>query len=227
MDDKTSVPATRQTDLPAIREAQNIGNAANEDAGFEKLLKFKKGAYECDNEVVPWGTEYVAHCVGWTKCWIRFEDSKVTDRRMYRVADGKRPPDRDERDKDGNFVLGDMDRNKWKAGPNGQPSDPWVYQHLLPMEDQTGELVVFVTSSIGGRRAVADLCKSYARRAARTGVSAQPVIKLSGGTMPTKMYGDVPRPAFEIIGWDENREGIRTVKGPDTLQEEMNDEIPF
>lgn len=205
--------------LPAHQEAQAIANAANEDAGFEKLLKFKKGQYECDNEVVPWGTEYVAHCVGWTKCWIKFIDQKVIERKMYRVAEGKRVPERGE--------LDDTDRNKWPNGPNGQPSDPWVYQYLLPFEDKAGELVLFVTSSIGGKRAVADLCKSYSRRTARTGISEQPVIKLSGATMPTRMYGDVPRPAFEIIGWDSAKEGIRTVKAPDTLKDEMDDEIPF
>jgi len=208
-----------QATLPAKSEADHIGAAAMEDAGFEKLLKFKKGAYECDNEVVPWGTEYIAHCVGWTKAWIKFVDQKVVDRKMYRVADGRKAPDREE--------LDDNDQSKWPAGPNGQPSDPWVYQYLLPMENKAGDLVVFVTSSIGGKRAVADLCKSYSRRTSRTGISEQPVIKLSGATMPTRMFGDVPRPSFEIIGWDSQKEGIRTVKAPDTLKEEMDDEIPF
>jgi hypothetical protein len=204
----------------AAREADLIGNAAQEDAGFEKLLKFKKGTYECDNAEVPYGTEYTAHCVGWTKAWIKFIDSKVVERKMYRVAEGKRVPDREE--------LDDQDMNEWPKGPDGKtPSDPWVYQHLLPMEDKNGDLVVFATSSIGGKRAVADLCKSYARRVNRTGHSDSPIIKLSAAVMPTKSWGDVPRPHFEIIGWDEHREAVRVVKGPDTLLDEMNDEIPF
>lgn len=205
--------------LPAKSEADNIAGAAMEDAGFEKLLKFKKGVYECDNATVPHGTQYTAHCVGWTKCWIKFIDQQVVDRKMYRVALGERSPDRDQ--------LDDNDRSKWAPGPNGQPSDPWVYQYLLPMEDEAGELVVFVTSSIGGKRAVADLCKSYSRRAQRTGTPAQPLIKLAGAVMPTRMFGDVPRPNFEIIGWDSAKEGIREIKGADTLKDEMEDEIPF
>jgi hypothetical protein len=71
------------------------------------------------------------------------------------------------------------------------------------------------------------LCKSYSRRAQRTGHSEQPVIKLGGTVMPTRMFGDVPRPSFEIIGWDSSREGIKEVKAPDTLRQEMDDEIPF
>ena len=207
------------TNLPAKQEANAIGQAAQEDAGFEKLLKFKKGVYECDNAEVPLDSEYIAHCVGWTKCWIKFVDAKVVDRTMYRVADGRRAPDREE--------LDDNDRNKWGNGPNGQPSDPWVYQYLLPLENKEGDLVVFVTSSIGGKRAVADLCKSYARRTDRTGVSEQPVIKLGKAVMPTRMYGDVPRPLFTIVGWDGSSEGVREVKAPETLHQELNDEIPF
>lgn len=209
---------------PVTAEAQVIGNAAQEDAGFERLLKFKKGKYECDSIDIPIGMEYIAHCVGWSKAWIKFLPGpggkrELVDRKIYRVAEGRRPPEREELDM--------IDKNAWPPGLNGQPSDPWVYQHLLPMEDQQGELVVFVTSSVGGRRAVADLCKSYARRVARTGVSAQPIIKLEQAVMPTTMYGDVPRPHFEIIGWNEAAEGVRNVVPPDTLKNELDDDIPF
>lgn len=205
--------------LPAIQETSNIATAAAEDGGFEKLLKFKKGQYFCDGEEVPLGTQLTAHCIGWTKCWIKFKDGNVADRKMYRVAEGKRPPDREQLDEP--EMIGVKDPK------SGLSNDPWVYQHLLPLENEAGDLVVFVTSSIGGKRAVADLCKSYSRRAQRTKTSAQPIIKLSKGIMPSKMFGDVPRPVFEIVGWDENREGIREVKAPDTLKQEMDDEIPF
>lgn len=220
--------------LPA-NEAANIGNAANEDAGFEKLLKFKKGHYESDGEEVPLGTQFVAHCVGWTKCWIKFLDGNVADRKMYRVAEGHRPPERGE--------LDSLDMIGVKDPKSGLSMDPWVYQYLLPLENEAGDLVVFVTSSMGGKRAVADLCKSYSRRAqrmgprwnvtedgvklAQSGVTEQPVIKLGSGIMPSRLFGDVPRPVFEIIGWDSNKEGVREVKAPETLRQEMDDEIPF
>lgn len=205
--------------LPATQEAHNIAAAANEDAGFEKLLKFKKGQYFCDGEEVAIGTQFTAHCIGWTKCWIKFVDGAVADRKMYRVADGRRPPEREE--------LDDKEKIGAKDPKSGLSTDPWVYQHLLPLENTSGDLVVFVTSSMGGKRAVADLCKSYSRRAERTKTSAQPVIKLSAGIMPSKLFGDVPRPQFDIVGWDEHREGIREVRAPDTLRQEMDDDIPF
>jgi hypothetical protein len=42
-------------------EVENIQIAAQEDAGFEKILKFKKGDFLIGDENVPLGTEYVAH----------------------------------------------------------------------------------------------------------------------------------------------------------------------
>jgi hypothetical protein len=48
---------------------------------------------------------------------------------MYRVADRPKIPERDE--------LDDQDQSKW---PKGLPF-PWSFQYLLPMEDQSGELL--------------------------------------------------------------------------------------
>lgn len=217
--------------MPTVQsEADAIARAATEDAGFDRLLKFKKGVYECgvDEQTglpkrVPIGTELIAHCVGWVKCWIKFIDGQVADRKTYPVIEGRRAPDREE--------LDERDESKWPFLPGTQQrSDPWVYQYILPMESQDGEFqALFVTSSMGGRRAVADLCKSYSRRVTRTHVSAQPIIKLENAVMPTKAWGDVPRPLFTIVGWDENVEGIRTVKAPDSLKDEnpFDDQIPF
>jgi hypothetical protein len=212
---------TNGNKLPAVQEAAAIGAAAQQDGGFETLLKFKKGEYFSANEEVPLGTEFIAHCIGWTRGWTKFENQAVVDRKMFRVADGRRPPDRDELDAN--------DPTQWPIGISGQPADPWVFQFYLPMENrETGEVVIFVTSSFGGKRAVADLCKTYSRRVARTGKSEQPVIKLDKAKMPTRQWGDVPRPSFEVIGWTGDEvEGIREVKPMDGINQELNDEIPF
>jgi hypothetical protein len=54
--------------------------------------------------------------------------------------------------------------------------------------------------------------------------------------MPTKNFGDVPRPHFEIVGWDDDgvvdgggvpREPIRTVSEAVLKKQEFDDEIPF
>jgi len=141
------------------------------------------------------------------------------DRKVYRVAYGERPPERED--------LGDLDQDKWPEGLDGSPADPWVLQYLLPLEHMpSGELVVFVTSSIGGRRSVADLCSAYAKRKGKKPDCGQPIIKLATAEMPTRRYGKVLRPYFEIIGWHDAAGGDETPPAVES-EDEFADEIPF
>jgi hypothetical protein len=211
---RENAPAQRGT------EAENILDAAREDARLEDRLKFKKGDYSIEEEPVPLGIKYIAHVVGWIKCYIKFVGGEVVDRKPYRVAYGEQPPERED--------LGDLDRDKWPEGLDGKPTDPWVYQYLLPFENlSTGEIVIFVTSTTGGRRAVAELCAAYARRAAKISNCGQPIIKLSKTEMPTKKYGKVLRPDFEIVGWDESADDGNKTPPAVTSEDEFADEIPF
>lgn len=208
------------------REAENIAREAQTDAGFQKMLKFKKGDYVCDGEEVEIGTVYLAHCKAWTKTWVKFVDKKVTERKVYRISLGERAPERDQ--------LPDNDPAAWSIGPDKKPQDPWALQYLLPFENQeTGDVQIFVAQSFGGRRAVADLCTAWAKRAGRHPHGGQPIIKLEVTTFPTKNWGDVKRPIFEVIGWDD-RVGqpggtaeVKTVDVQKIKQDEMDDEIPF
>jgi hypothetical protein len=163
----------------------------------------------------------------WTKEWIKFVDGKrVAPPLRYRVARGEKPLPREE--------LDDLDEASWPKR-DVKPNDPWVFQYLLPMENlETGEIVIFVTGSVGGQRAVSDLAGAYAkqkiakRKAGQHG--GQPIIQLACAEMPTKHGNKVQRPVFEIIGWDETASG----EGPETSLEkvasasdDMDDEIPF
>jgi hypothetical protein len=204
-------------------EAANIANAAMSDAGFQKMLKFKKGIYICDGQEVPLGTQMIAHALAWTKTWIKFQDRQVVERKVYRIAKGEIATDRDE--------LGDLDRKLWAMGINGQPADPWVLQYLVPMEDPaTDEVMIFVTSSFGGHRAVADLCSQYARKVQKIEGTGQPLIRLQKTMMPTKNFGDVPRPLFEVISFDAVHERDMHEISQSSIvqtQRDMDDEIPF
>jgi hypothetical protein len=219
MTTQTTMPVRKTDNLPATIEADNLLDAAKEHAGFEKILKFKKGEYFVGEESVAIGTEYLAHAAAWTKCWIKFLGGEVTDRKLYRVARGERPPERED--------LDDTDKAAWPAGLDGHPADPWVLQYLLPLENlSTGEIAVFATSSIGGKRAVADLCDAYARRTKKGNVG-QPIVRLRTKKMPTKNFGDVPRPLFEVVGWDEVTTGGIPEEPPAADENEFQDKIPF
>jgi hypothetical protein len=201
-------------------ELENIASAAQEDAGFEKILKFKKGEYFIGEDSVPLGTEYLAHAVGWTKCWIKFTDGEVAERKLFRVALGEKPPVRED--------LDDRDEDNWPKGLDDKPADPWVFQYLLPLENlSNGEIVIFVTASFGGRRAVADLCDTYSKRTKKTN-RGQPIIKLAKAEMKTKKFGKVLRPQFEVVGWDKEEEpdGIEII--PSGVSEaQFDDAIPY
>ena len=198
-------------------EAENIRDAAKEDT-FERMLKFNKGDFIVGDEPVPLDTEYLAHCVGWTKCWVKFVDKKLVDKKMYRVSRRERPADRN-----------DLDEIE-KANTD---QDPWTLQYLLPLESGDGEVFIFTTSSIGGHRAVSELCNEYAKRRLN-GHDGQPIIKLAVGEMNTKNYGKVPRPVFKIVGWDDgggaygheiSEAAIPAYTGK--AADDMDDEIPF
>ena len=203
-------------------EVANIETAAREEGGFEKILKFNKGDYLIGEEEVALGTEYIAHTRLWTKCWIKFVDGEVAQRKVYSVARGETPPERDE--------LDDLDETNWSKGLDDKPADPWVFQNLLPLENpSSGEVVIFVSPSVGGKIAVAELCKAYAMRAKRIENCGQPIIKLATITFPSKKFNTkVPRPLFEIIAWDEpSPDGDIEMVPPASSKAEPDDEIPF
>jgi hypothetical protein len=185
----------------------------------EKLLKFKTDEFYIGEQQVARGSEFIAHPSALIKCWIKFQDNKFVERRVYRAAQGEKPPRREE--------LGDLDEQKWPLGLDGKtPADPWVLQYLLPLEDTSGEIVVFATPSQGGRTGVANLVDVYGRRKKRNnGNCGQPIVKLARAPWPTR-YGMKWRPAFEIVSWNESDGDVGEAPAP-TLAQELNDEIPF
>ena len=208
----------QETNVPAIvTDTENVLIAAQEDAGFDKILKFKKGDYFIGEQKVPLLTEYLAHPEAWTKCWTKFEDNKVVDRRFYRVARGEKPSERED--------LDERDESTWTAGLDGKPQDPWQQQSLLPLEDPTsGEVVVFATGSFGGKRAVGELCSAWAKREKR-GYHGQPLVQLQRGEMPTKKFGKVPCPEFKIVGWTDTTGDVGPP--PAASEKDFEDQIPF
>jgi hypothetical protein len=206
--------AKSQNTLPANHE-EEADNLLSSTQGHEKLLKFVKGKYKIGDDEVPLGTQYVVHAPQLVFCWIKFVDSKVADRRMGLAAAGFVPLKREE--------LSDNDQSEW-AIVDGQPKDPWSFQHLLPFENlESGELLIFTTSSIGGKIATDEVVREYARRLKRKGSRALPIVRLSSKDMPSKRFGDVPRPYFEVTGWEDAPAGDAKLN----LAKEMSDEIPF
>ncbi len=211
---KPSAPpvAARNANVPATIE-DTAANLLAASAGPAPILKFKKGKFFVGETEVPLGREFLAYCSDWQQGFVKFVDGTIVDRRVGRIADRFRSPDRDE--------LDDNDESKWPAGIDGKPADPWVFQNYVPMEArESGDLFLFVTGSAGGAMAVRALCNKYARNIHK----GTPTIELAVATFTSKKYGPTQRPDFPIVAW-ENDTGAVDVTPP--MSVEMDDAIPF
>jgi hypothetical protein len=208
--------------ITATSEVDNLVNAVQAEARFDRLLKFKKGHYKVSEDDVPLGTEFLVHPAAWLKVWAKFVDKKLVDKKVYCVAKGEKPIHRNEPDA---LNLAETDK------------DPWSLQDLLPLENlETGEVVIFTTSTVGGKQCVREVVDAYTKRV-RKGRPGQPIIALRVKDMPTKKHGTVPRPFFEVVGWNDaiassiSTEEVATAipvnKAAANKHDDMDDEIPF
>jgi hypothetical protein len=192
-------------------QAKALATAAQEERNseFGKLLKFNKGKYFCGDDEVALGREYIAHTSQWTRGWVKFVDNVPVEKRIGKAIDGFKVPERDE--------LGDLDHSQWEK-EDGTPKDPWSRQTYLPLVDtDSGEIIVFVSGSQGGRGAVGTLCDMAAQNYHR----GQPHIKLAVRSYKHKKYGRIETPEFPVVGWTGGSSPT------DSLAEIMCDEVPF
>jgi hypothetical protein len=140
------------------------------------------------------------------------------DRKMGPVFSGFTPPDRES--------LGDTDQDLWEKSLEGKPQDPWQFQLMVPMQVvETGELLIFSTSSITGKRAVDNLIEQC-ERMQRLEPDFYPVIKLSIGGFQHRdsRVGWVKTPALPRVGKAPKSDVSAALT---TASDDMSDSIPF
>jgi hypothetical protein len=192
-----------------------VDNILKETSRSNPRLLFKKGKYYIGEDEIPLGHQYVAFALDWTRGWVKWEDGNIVNPvvHMGRVAEGYVPPERDE--------LGDNDKSQWEDG-----NDPWQPQNILPLEDvESGEFVIFVSGSFGGKIAVEKLCNRVARDLKAGKDRGLPIVSLAVGEFSTKDYGKIPRPDFPIAQWERGEEQQQDVLPP--LTKDLNDSMPF
>ena len=212
-------------------------------------LRFVKGDYilgRDDEENVPIGTTMIAIMPLLLHGWVRWQDSKPADKIYARVALGERAPERK--------TLGDNDPALWEHDKFGNSRDPWAESMLLPLIRTDDDFAcTFQTSSYGGRKALGELARAYAKGRKR-GQPDLPLIELRSHTRQTQNYGPIKEPRFELVGWESREKhlgaldtaGILELLGEEppplppaghafapnararqAMAGEMNDEIPF
>jgi hypothetical protein len=161
---------------------------------------------------------------GVTAVWVRWQGNRPTDHRD-RTSAGIYPARED---------LPDSDADRWECGVDGHPKDPWQDQRYVYLFDRDdASIFTFVTSSAGGRRAVATLRDQTLRMRSFRG-PVYPVVKLGAEEMPTR-FGRKSKPLFEIIDWvmqGASSTAPPVLPPPQTVEpvaiaEELSDEIPF
>jgi hypothetical protein len=182
------------TELTAQREnaLQLCDTMLEETSSSNARLLCKKGEWSLGGEEVPLGKEFIAYPMDAMRGGARWEDDKVVDRRIGRIAD--------------KFVF---KREDFPA------DEDWKPQIVLPLEDpETGEVIQFVSSSVGGKIAVEKLIQVTANAVKKGTGDLTPLVRLGTSTFPSPDYGTIVRPAFKIIP----RQSLKT---------EMGDEIPY
>jgi hypothetical protein len=90
---------------------------------------------------------------------------------------------------------------------------------------ETGEILTFVSGSIGGRQAVSRLAARAARHLATMGL---PIIKIGLASYKHKSYGRIDKPDFSIVGWtnpNPKPEAVQLVAQKN--HDEFGDDVPF
>ncbi len=163
-----------------------------ETSSTDPKLLYKKRVWFLRGDEVSMGKEFIAYPMEALRGLAKWEDDHVVDQCIGRIAD------------------------KFKITRADLPADEeWKPQYVLPLEDpETGEVVLFVSCSTGGKIGIERLIKATARAVKKGTGDITPLIQLSTGTFPSTEFGTIDCPEFEIVP----RESLKT---------EMNEAIPF
>ena len=126
--------------------------------------------------------------------YIKFSADGPATRKTARILESPEPPPRE--------ACGDNDKLDWPMR-GGERRDPWQPVVYLPMRSvaDPDDVVCFTGTGKGARKAMAQLCRIYARPGAdRQG--KDPVILLEGRSFQNDSGGTTTWPIFKMIGLD-------------------------
>jgi hypothetical protein len=167
-------------------------------------------------------------CLGTRRALQRWVDHRPEI--IAEMPNGPPLPDADE-------LNAQVPREQWEVGLSGKPEAPWHKEFIAYALDLRDLMVVtFANHTLGAARAVCDLEGRWDWARALYGDDVRPLLRLSDAPWPTQ-YGERKRPAFEIAGWRQFRDGALHVVNhnvlaldapqPRSLSDQMDDENPF
>ena len=183
-------------------------------------LYFKKGAwFKGEKEIDPSGRGFLVNYQEAYTGWTRWSERKPVDQRLVRCSDYRMKEPRE--------ALGFTDKNTWETSDRGIPQDPWQPSDriVLRTTDSAEDLLTFITSSVGGRNAIAKLLGKVAR-SPHAAEGKMPVVELECGTYDHDDYGTVSYPVFKIVDWAFSDRAVKA-EAPRQVAHALDDEIPF
>lgn len=221
------------SNLPAkaTTAAQRL-DALARSASTITLIKYNSGNWTISDAPVPAETRFVIYPDQVQHSWTHFAGGKVLTEITAEVAE----------DEDGDIEqrivkgqsrddLGELDQATWETDSTGKARDPWNYGFCLPMMNaDTGMVVIFKVSSVGGMGAIAQQVGHYNRNRHL----GHPIVKLATGSYKNKKYGGYTSfPVFTNVGYDKrpapvsnSGNGARVI-GSSKANADMDDDIPF
>jgi hypothetical protein len=136
--------------------------------------------------------------------WEKWEQQKPVDYHVGFVDQQYKPPKRAE--------LGDTDSRYWE-----NPSrDPWQRVCVLPLVNDQNDLLIYSTSSEGGKNCLGSLSEAYADHCEGNPHPLLPQIALASDSYNHPKFGKVHVPLLDIIGWVEapNNDRLKRLKPP-------------
>jgi hypothetical protein len=206
------------THLPSFAN-DGWGKAAEESGSRVikgDILRFKEGKWFAGKSPIPLSPGLMLAAGATTATWVHWDDGQPT----YVPADVRGVlPDRQ--------TLGDTDEATWAVSKfTGKKEDPWQRLKVIYlMNPITAGVMTHASGTVGTRMAINELADKIAMvRPARPG--AVPLVKLASVPMATQ-FGTRDRPHFEVVEWHGGVTADAPEILPPTLQEELNDGLPF
>jgi hypothetical protein len=221
---------TKESSEVALSQEEQAKILLDEASSGTPLLKFnaQNAQYHLRKEEVSLGTRYFAYPGEWYREWVHFEDGKLVKEDRIRIRATARKP---------------LPARSSLSHPEltGEKDDPWTTQNGLPLENvETGAIVVFVTSTAGGRMAIEEMVRKYGKAVLADRTLGLPIIELQVDSFLSAYGSEVNKPFFKIVAWESDKETVlppdKVITGtianntdPDETVEtdDDDDEIPF
>ena len=212
----------------AIRSETNLAGLATFAQDNDAVMMagdplfFKKGLwFKGDSEFDPTGRCFLANYQEAYTGWTRWADKRPVDQRLIRCSDYRMKEPRE--------ALGFTDKNTWETNDRGIPQDPWQPSDrmVLRTTDSAEDLLTFITSSVGGRNAIAKLLGKVAK-SPNAAQGKMPVVQLEVGSYDHADFGVVSFPVFKVIDWAfwDAADEVKA-ETPRQVAHSFDDEIPF